>query len=82
MNKETKFLDTFLIEEVKVTHKSYETKIVTIKLPYNSLETIMNIVESYETLINENIREGIIRKNNPIVNEMYEKYKILLKMYE
>lgn len=81
-DKQTKFMDTFHIENVNISHTSFQTKKVTLEMPYNSLTTIMSIVESYEELVNDNIHEKFIRERNSEVKDMYEKYKILLKLYE
>lgn len=77
-----RFMEKFYIEEVTVSNTFNEPRTVTLKLPYTSLQTLMDIVQYYEEHKTKLIKESYVRGGNPTVSDAYEKYQILLKLYE
>jgi hypothetical protein len=84
-NKQKSFLEKYHVDTVKVSSDTFlgkDGKKVTIELPYSSLLNIMDIVEFYEKYTYELLNESHVRGSNEVVNNAYERYQILLKLYQ
>lgn len=61
------------MDDLKMVTKN--VRMVTIKLPMESLDDIINDLEM-------KVDEVRLRRNHPQLNEMYQKYKMMLELYK